>query len=424
MKKFKYILLIIGAMILWTGVVIYGISEGFLLRPIASDSTPQGFVEAAKKEIDKRFAGSFAMALMENGKVTKQHFYSVDKSVTAQTLFQMASVSKWVTAWGVFTLVESGKLDLDKPVEDYLTRWHLPKSKFDNKQVTVRRLLSHTAGLVDDLGYDGFSANEKVQTLEESLTKAADAGKGYAEGVARVGYQPGTAYRYSGASYTLLQLLIEEVSGKTFPAYMKEAVFDPLQMNQSTFVWSESLQQKLAKPYKKDGSLDSYSKFTALAAASLYTSLADLSKFLEASVSKDGLLSAKSLDLMSKPAGFRNNYGVHGLGPMIYGAHAGVARIIGHDGSSGKPVINTTARVNLDSRDGIIVMEVGNHNLASNLADEWMFAKVGIADYVVIQRNKPYLITLLIGGYIVIILLTLYTAIKKRKERKNTPTAV
>ena len=66
-------------------------------------------------------------------------------------------------------LVEQGQLDLDKPIDDYLTRWHLPESEFDNRKVTIRRLLSHSAGLVDDLGYNGFGPIETIQTLEESL---------------------------------------------------------------------------------------------------------------------------------------------------------------------------------------------------------------------------------------------------------------
>ena len=72
-------------------------------------------------------------------------------------------------------LTELGKINLDTPVNHYLKRWQLPPSKFDNEQVTARRLLSHTAGLTDELGYSGFEKKESVQTLEESLTKAKDA---------------------------------------------------------------------------------------------------------------------------------------------------------------------------------------------------------------------------------------------------------
>ena len=69
------------------------------------------------------------------------------------------------------TLVEAGKLDLDAPVSTYLTRWSLPTSEFDNSGVTVRRLLSHTAGLTDGLGYGGFAPGQLVQPIEASLTQ-------------------------------------------------------------------------------------------------------------------------------------------------------------------------------------------------------------------------------------------------------------
>ena len=75
-------------------------------------------------------------------------------------------------------LVDNGQLDLDAPVSNYLTRWQLPPSPFNNQEVTVRRLLSHTAGLTDGLGYSGFEEGHPLQSLEQSLTKAADADSG------------------------------------------------------------------------------------------------------------------------------------------------------------------------------------------------------------------------------------------------------
>lgn len=68
------------------------------------------------------------------------------------------------------TFVEAGKLELDAPVSTYLTRWKLPESEFDSDGVTVRRLLSHTAGLTDGPGYAGFEPGEPEQRIEDSLT--------------------------------------------------------------------------------------------------------------------------------------------------------------------------------------------------------------------------------------------------------------
>ena len=71
-----------------------------------------------------------------------------------------------------------------------------------------------------------------------------------------------------------------------------------------------------------------------------------------------------------------------------------------------------------DSGNGIIVLETGNHNLASAIADEWFFWKAVIADYVVMQRNKSYLLTLLISGYVMIIALSVFILRRKKMQKK------
>lgn len=419
MKIVKNIALNLVAILGWTAFIVYGgLINGFLLKKINSEDTPQSFVEVTQEKINNEFVGTFAMTLIEDGVVAKDFFYSIDEPVNKNTIFPVASVSKWVTSFGIMKLVEDGKLNLDQPIDSYLTRWHLPKSEFDNNKVTIRRLLSHSAGLVDDLGYSGFLPNKTVQTIEESLTKASDAP--YSEGVARVGYEPGSEYMYSGASYTILQLLIEEVSGQSFQEYMTQTVFEPLNMDHSTFVLSEKPNLQLAQLYNSDEEITPVNKFTALAAAGLFTSTSDLSKFITANITDNPVLSKKTISEMSQPEAFINQIGVYGLGPHLYSQNDANSTIIGHDGSGGRIVINTAARVDLDSKDGIIILEIGSRNIASNMADEWVFWKAGIADYVVIQRNKTYLITLLVIGYLGIVLFSIFR-IRKKKKTQNLP---
>lgn len=417
MRTFKFIAVIILAILIWTAFIGYGFIDGFLLKPITSDTTSEAFINATREKIDNEFVGNFAMTLIENGNISKDFFYSIDKPVNENTVFQVASVSKWVTSFGVMKLVEQGKLDLDKPIDDYLTRWHLPDSEFDNSKVTIRKLLSHSSGLVDDLGYEGFAPNESVQTIEQSLNKASDGL--YSEGIAKVGFEPGSSYMYSGAGYTILQLLIEEVTGQSFQDYMSQNIFEPLKMEHSTFVLSEKPNIELAQLYNDDGTISPPIKFTALAAASLYTSTADLSKFLIANVTDNNALSKASIKQMTSPETFINGIEVYGLGPHLYSQNEKNSKIIGHDGSSNRPVVNTAARIDLKSQDGIIILEMGNRDIASSLADEWVYWKAGIADYVVMQRNKSYLLTLLIIGYIIIIIISIVLIRKKNKQRKT-----
>jgi CubicO group peptidase (beta-lactamase class C family) len=111
-----------------------------------------------------------ALVLIQNSEVTATHCLGIANIETQapvtldHTLHQLASVSKVVTAWGVMKLVEQGQLSLDEPVQNRLTRWQFPPSEYRDR-VTVRHLLSHTAGLDDMFGYNGFLPDETPQTL-------------------------------------------------------------------------------------------------------------------------------------------------------------------------------------------------------------------------------------------------------------------
>ncbi len=252
--------------------------------------------------------------------------------------------------------------------------------------MTVRRLLSHTAGLTDGLGYGGFEPGKPVQTLEASLTRAADASPGR-EGVTKVGREPGD-FAYSGGGYTLLQLLIEEVSGRPFNDYMTQAVFQPLGMTRSTYVL-EAEPTNLAEFYDVDGSRAIHYRFTALAAASLYTSAGDMVRLLAAhrpgpngEPAGRNVLRPETLAAMRKPHARQFGADIWGLGVILYAPYEGDF-VIGHDGSN-TPAINTTARVNPVTGDGIVILESGNTSLASALGGEWVFWKTGYVDTVTV----------------------------------------
>lgn len=413
MRTVKYITTIVLALALWTALISFGTFTGVLLKSIASGKTPVSFIEATKEKLEDEFVGNLAMAVIENGEVSEDFYFSVDEQlVDRHTVFQMASVSKWVTAWGIFALIEDGKLDLDDPVEKHLSRWHLPESEFDNNEVTVRNLLCHSSGLVDGLGYAGFSTEDSVQTLEASLTQAADAY--YTEGIVRVGHAPGSKYKYSGGGYTLLQLLIEEVSGQSFNEYMTQTVFEPLKMEHSTFHWSDSSASQLVRFYDSDSSVAPHYRYTALAAASLYTSVHDLSLFLKANFTENKVLERESIDRMTEvhtPPG----QGTHGLGPMIFGKKGEEHFIIGHDGIS-RAAINNAVRINTKTKDGIIVLETGNWSFASQLADEWGFWKTGMPNGTVMESNLTMLISMLVLGYVLILFFSIYF-MKKMQRR-------
>jgi len=134
-----------------------------------------------------------AVAVIDNSRLVLAKGYGyADRGkklyMSGDTIFQAASISKPVTAWGIMKLVEQGRINLDAPVEKYIKRWNFPGSDYDSKGVTIRRLLNHTAGL-SVTGYPGVEPSATIPTIEESL-------KGYGPYVKPLSiiHEPGTKW--------------------------------------------------------------------------------------------------------------------------------------------------------------------------------------------------------------------------------------
>jgi len=274
-----------------------------------------------------------AVALFCDGKVVLAKGYGwanreMRQPVTRETLFNIGSISKTHAAWGLLRLVEDRKLDLDAPVERYLTRWHLPPSAFNHDGVTLRRLLSHTAGLRLH-GYPGFDPGQPLPTIEESLSGATNG-----SGDVRVIMEPGTKWQYSGGGYTIAQLLVEEVTGKKFNDYMREKIFAPLGMASSSYIWDAMVDARAAQPYGAVNPIPG-PRFTAQAAASLQTSLDDFIRFAQASMSgerpelRTAVLPPETVRAMLQPVPPSSDYG---LGYSIFDVNG--VRAVGHGGAN------------------------------------------------------------------------------------------
>ncbi|MFG2225134.1 amino acid adenylation domain-containing protein [Streptomyces sp. NPDC048644] len=145
--------------------------------------------------------------------------------VDDRTLFQVGSVSKHVTALAVLRLVQEGRLDLDADVNTRLTSWRLP-----GDGVTLRHLLSHTSGLGAQ-AYHGHRADEPVPTLREILDGRPPA----PTPPVRPDGPPGSPYLYSSSNYTVVQQVLEDITGQDFATLMRALVLDPLGMRDSGF---------------------------------------------------------------------------------------------------------------------------------------------------------------------------------------------
>ena len=199
------------------------------------------------------------------------------KPAHADTVYQVASISKVVTAWGVMRLVERGKIDLDAPIGAYLTAWQFPGSAYEHVEVTVRRLLNHSAG-VSIPSYPGHRTLNNRPSLLKSLSRAVLGEK------LRVVCEPGITYQYSGGGYALLQVIIEEVAGVPFHEYMQNEILIPLGMKNSSFRYESNKMNELSKPYGIFGHRLPNYLFVEEAAAGLYSTAGDLAQFMLASI--------------------------------------------------------------------------------------------------------------------------------------------
>ncbi|WP_270373859.1 serine hydrolase domain-containing protein [Marinicauda sp. Alg238-R41] len=403
----RLIFLAVGTLVaalIWAVLVFFSVSEGWIRTPLASSDTPDAFVAAARRLAEEESVGTLSLMLIEDGDRAGGFDISAGAPVDEDSVFQVASLSKWLTAWGVMVLAEEGAVDLDAPVETYLTRWTLPESEFDPSGVTLRRLLSHTAGLSDGLGYDGFDSAGDVQSLEESLTRAEDASPGN-DGAVRIGAEPGSGWDYSGGGYTLMQLVIEEVSGDAFSEFMEARIFEPLGMNRTTFDYARAQDLGFAENYTPEGATEPYRHYTALGAASLFTTTADMARFIEAQTDEDGqdVLSEETLELMRTPHASQLGADIWGLGVMLYAPNGHGGHIIGHDGNN-EPAINTAARFDPATGDGIVVLETGSRLLATRLAGEWVFWKTGKVDNLMFALAIERMLLWIAGGALLILI--------------------
>jgi CubicO group peptidase (beta-lactamase class C family) len=156
---------------------------------------------------------------------------AVAEPVTPESLFQAASISKPVAAAAALRLVQDGVLELDEDVNRRLTSWKVPENEFTvEEKVTLRRLMSHDAGLTVH-GFRGYADGEPVPDILQVLDGVEPANSD----PIRVDKAPGSGFRYSGGGYTVLQLLLEETTGRPLPDLVEETILQPVGMMHSSF---------------------------------------------------------------------------------------------------------------------------------------------------------------------------------------------
>ncbi len=282
----------------------------------------------------------------------------------ADTRFQAASISKPVAAAAALALVSRGRLSLDGNVNDHLKSWKLPDSQFTSSEsVTLRRLLSHSAGTTVS-GFRGYSARDDLPTLLQVLSGSRPANSPPVV----VDVPVGSRWRYSGGGITIVQLMIEDETGKPFAQAARELVLEPFGMRHSTFVQPlpGDLRDDTATGYKSTGAPveGRFHTYPEQAAAGLWTTPEDLAKF---AIELQKIAAGRSTKVMSQALAnemLKRQFEQWGLGVAIEGQ--GAAQRFAHGGANeGFRCVLNAYRT---SASGVVVMT--NSDAGGKIASE------------------------------------------------------
>ena len=208
------------------------------------------------------------VALVRAGGLVWQRGFGVksvktNEPVNDSTVFEAASLSKPVFAYAVLKLVDAGKFDLDKPLNQYLPGNYDVGDDPRLNQITARRVLSHTTGFPN-----------------------------WRNGQLKIYLAPGTRFSYSGEGFVYLAKVIEHITGEKFNDFMTRTVFEPLGMASSSYVWRESYDALKVFRHNSRGEERGQNKLpvgAANAAASLHTTAGDYGRFVAAILKGAGL---------------------------------------------------------------------------------------------------------------------------------------
>lgn len=346
---------------------------GGILPASLPAQTFDGVKESIRQHMQAHDIPAVAVAVWQDGRILwEQGFGWADRenriSATEHTTFNLASVSKSLTAVGLMTLVQGGKVDLDAPANDYLGEEALKSWIGDPKAITVRRLLNHTAGLP---GGDETFYGEDVR----NMPPRSEAVHRYAIGVAPAGER----YLYSNFGYGALGVLIERVSGKSFEDFMHRAVFLPLGMTHSAVNLPPQLEKHQAVRYDFDRKPIPYYLSNEPAAGAIYSSAHDMARlgmFLlkDRLADQRAILTERSIDRLTEqpvdehaspvqPASPKGPGYAQGWGVNTRGGY----RLIGHTG--GQSGVSTNFRLVPERRLGAVVLTNADDG-AGSLCDQ------------------------------------------------------
>jgi len=336
--------------------------ESGLLPAVLVQGEPRHFALAARMR-ELRIP-ALSIAVFNHYRIEWARAYGVadastGAAATADTLFQAGSISKPVAAMAALMAVSRGAIALDAPINDALTTWKLPDNDFTRAApVTLRRLLSHTAGTTVH-GFPGYPAGTPLPTLPQVLDGQPPANSP----PVRVDLTPGARFRYSGGGITIMQQALVDRLGRPFPDILHDSVLAPLGMSHSTYEQPlpPARVASAAAGHDPEGNVIEGKRnvYPEMAAAGLWTTPTDLARFfLELQLARAGRSQHVSRDLAMKMttavAEIAPGHSV-GLGTFI----SQEDHSFGHNGAD--EGFQSLAVASLDRGYGVVVMANSNN---------------------------------------------------------------
>jgi CubicO group peptidase (beta-lactamase class C family) len=314
----------------------------------------------------ERKVPSLAVAVARDGKILwEEGFGWADRErripADENTMYSLASISKPLTATALMTLVSAGKVDLDKPIDDYLGAAKVRARVGDARDATVRRVANHTSGLPEHFQF--FYENEVWQapSAGETIRRFAN-----------LVTAPGERFQYSNLGYGLLSDVIVRISRKPYAEYMRQEVFLKLGMTRSAVGADPTLRPFEATRYDGEDITPIVPYITDHPGASeIYSSVHDMALFgmfsLRAHLpNQAAILSDAMIDAMQRPTAEAGPGAGYGIGWQIDSTGGPV--IVNHSG--GMPGVATWLRLVTDQKLVIVVLCNEDDRLAHTIADE------------------------------------------------------
>jgi CubicO group peptidase (beta-lactamase class C family) len=226
-----------------------------------------------RQQLVQNHVPSIAVAVAQHGHIIwEEGFGWANREqripATEHTMYSLASISKPFTATGLMTLVEAGKIDLDRPINDYLGDAKLIARVGDAKDATVRRVANHTSGL--PLHYHFFYPDEpwKKPSMDETILRYGN-----------LIVAPGEKFEYSNLGFGIIDYVLQRTSGESYPDFMREAVFEPLGLTHTSVNVGPGLEKFQAQRYTDDGTPVLFYDFDHVGGSALFSSAHDLVRF-------------------------------------------------------------------------------------------------------------------------------------------------